>query len=138
MPAIERLIPPRFAWLAAILAGALLPAALAPIDIPAADLIAIALLFFLVHRARVAQAFRLGWWFGLGKYGAGVSWVYVSIHDYGPAPPWLAGGLVVLFVASLALFPALMTAMYRITSYNVCYTKLLRAGFSCRSIESLR
>ncbi len=112
MPAIERLIPPRFAWLAAILAGALLPAALAPIDIPAADLIAIALLFFLVHRARVAQAFWLGWWFGLGKYGAGVSWVYVSIHDYGPAPPWLAGGLVVLFVASLALFPALMTAMY--------------------------
>ena len=42
--------------------------------------------------------------FGLGKYGVGVSWVYVSIHQYGGASPVLAGLLVAAFVAFMALF----------------------------------
>ena len=32
----------------------------------------------------------LGWWFGVGKYAVGASWVYVSIHTYGAAPVPLA------------------------------------------------
>ena len=32
--------------------------------------------------------------YGLGKYGVGISWVYVSIHQYGGASPLLAGFLV--------------------------------------------
>ena len=51
-----------------------------------------------------AGAAALGFAYGVGKYGVGVSWVYVSIHLYGGASPWLAGLLVLLFVCGLALF----------------------------------
>ena len=46
----------------------------------------------------------MAWLFGLGKYGLGASWVYVSINVYGQAPPILAFSLVALFVAGMALF----------------------------------
>ena len=70
-----------------------------------------AALFALLQAANNAgAAFRLGWLFGVGKYGVGASWIYVSIHVYGAASPPLAAGLVALFVAGLALFPALMAA----------------------------
>ena len=73
-----------------------------------------AALFALLQAAPSAgAAFRLGWLFGAGKYGVGASWIYVSIHVYGAASPPLAAGLVALFVAGLALFPALMAAAHR-------------------------
>jgi apolipoprotein N-acyltransferase len=102
----------RFAWLLAIAGGVMVPLALAPFDLPLFDLGSIALLLVLLWRAPPGRAFVVGWWFGVGKYGLGASWVYVSIHDYGPAPAWLAVALVMLFVAVLALFPALMASAY--------------------------
>ena len=56
------------------------------------------------HQHRAAW---LGFVFGLGLFGAGASWVYVSIHEFGFMPAPLAAFLVFLFVAYLALFPAL-------------------------------
>ncbi len=102
----------RWSWLLAVAAGAAVPLSLAPFDLVLLDLAAVALLFALVWANPANRASALGWWFGVGKYGLGASWVYVSIHEYGPAPPWLAGSLVVLFVATLALFPAAMTASF--------------------------
>ncbi|NJN52355.1 MAG: apolipoprotein N-acyltransferase [Gammaproteobacteria bacterium] len=108
---MQALFANRFAPLIAIATGALIPLSLAPFDVPALDLLSVALLFVLVWN-NPARAGRLGWWFGVGKYGLGASWIYVSIHTYGPAPPWLAGSLVAVFVAALALFPAALTATY--------------------------
>ena len=51
--------------------------------------------------------------YGFGFFGTGVSWVYVSIHQHGAAPPWLAGLLTILFAAGLALFFALHIAAYQ-------------------------
>lgn len=45
--------------------------------------------------------------FGLGFFGAGVSWVYISLHTYGGMPSWLAIIAVFLFCALLASFHAL-------------------------------
>lgn len=52
------------------------------------------------------RAAGLGYAFGLGFFGAGVSWVYVSMHDFGQMPPLLAALATALFCAFLALFPA--------------------------------
>jgi apolipoprotein N-acyltransferase len=52
------------------------------------------------------QMFIEGWWFGLGLFGAGVSWVYVSMAVYGGMSSWLAAMATLLFCAFLALFPA--------------------------------
>ena len=87
----------------ALAAGALLPLAFAPFDFWPFALVSVALWFHLLDR-NPRHGMLLGWLYGVGKYAVGVSWVYVSIHEYGNAPPWLAGMLVALFVAGLALF----------------------------------
>ena len=55
-----------------------------------------------------AQAFWRGWLFGAGMFGVGVSWIYVSIHEFGSAAVPLALFLTLSFVSFLALYPALL------------------------------
>ncbi len=89
--------------LAALLSGALLPLSLAPFGFWPLGIAAVALWYAVMRRPGVNGALH-GWLFGVGKYAVGASWVYVSIHVYGNAAPPLAGFLVLLFVAGLALF----------------------------------
>ena len=102
----------------AILAGCLLPFSLAPANIQVFAFASIAGLFLLLEasqqliKARPKFAFVIGWLFGLGKYGIGASWVYVSIHEHGNAAPWLAVLLVSLFVMALAMFEGLWSWFY--------------------------
>ncbi|RDV24573.1 apolipoprotein N-acyltransferase [Alteromonas aestuariivivens] len=53
------------------------------------------------------QGFRLGWLFGLGWFGAGISWVHVSIADFGGLPLIASVGLMLLLCGYLALYPAI-------------------------------
>ncbi len=48
-----------------------------------------------------------GFAFGIGLFGAGASWVYVSLHEFGMMPAPLAALTTAFFCAYLALFPAL-------------------------------
>ena len=57
-------------------------------------------------RAIPPQAFRVGFWFGFGLFGAGVSWIYISLSQFGGMPPALAALATALLCAFLALFPA--------------------------------
>jgi apolipoprotein N-acyltransferase len=59
--------------------------------------------------AHTARARALcGFLFGLGMFGIGVSWVYISLHRFGDMDRMLAIVLVALFVMFLALFPAVI------------------------------
>jgi apolipoprotein N-acyltransferase len=51
------------------------------------------------------SSFAIGWCYGLGFFGVGASWVYVSINVYGGASAVLAALLTVLFCGGLALLP---------------------------------
>jgi apolipoprotein N-acyltransferase len=53
------------------------------------------------------RAAAIGWWFGLGFFLFGVSWVYVSLNTFGAMPAPLAAFFTLVFCAFLALFPAL-------------------------------
>ena len=94
--------------LLALLGGLLLPLAFAPFGYGFLAVISLVLLFFSWMSADPAAAFRRGYWFGLGQYGIGVSWVFISLHQYGGAGPVTAGALTTLLVAFLALYPALV------------------------------
>lgn len=107
----------------ALLVGGALPFSLAPFNYHLLALVSVAGIYFLlemtclVTKPKPGFAFLLGWVFGLGKYGIGVSWIYVSIHEHGNAPPWLAGLMVLLFVMAMALFEGV---------WAWCYAKFLR------------
>ncbi|WP_240223116.1 apolipoprotein N-acyltransferase [Rheinheimera hassiensis] len=91
-----------------IAAGGVTTLAFAPYTLWWLPLLSLALLAFLLQRAATAkQAALRGFSFGLGWFGVGISWVHVSIDQFGGLP--LAGslGLMALLVSYLALFPAL-------------------------------
>lgn len=99
---------------AALLAGAAMTLAFAPFGFYPAALAAIAALFALLRRCSGAAALACGYAFGLGKYGAGTSWVYVSIHEHGHAGVPLAVLMTALFVAGLACIPAAMALTWTV------------------------
>ena len=90
----------------AFLAGAATVLAFAPVGAFPLALLGLAVLIHLWAGASPRRAARTGFWFGLGLFGAGVSWVYVSMNQFGGMPPPLAGLATALFCAFLALFPA--------------------------------
>jgi apolipoprotein N-acyltransferase len=87
--------------------GLLLPFAFSPFDWPWLAPVSLALLFAAWLDARPGRAFALGYGFGLGQFGLGVSWVYNSMHLYGGASVAEAAGLTLLLALFLALYPAL-------------------------------
>nr|MBF0686066.1 apolipoprotein N-acyltransferase [Pseudomonas sp.] len=94
--------------LLAMAGGALTTLSLAPFDLWPLALLSIASLYLGLRTLAPGQAARRGWCYGFGLFLSGVSWVYVSIHDFGAASPPLAGALTLGFVAGLALFFALL------------------------------
>jgi apolipoprotein N-acyltransferase len=100
----------RPAWpghIGAFIAGALLPLAFAPFHFFILAILVPAFWLFLLADISPKQAFWRGWMFGLGYFGIGISWVYISLHQYGQANPALAGILTGLLIIALALFPAI-------------------------------
>lgn len=95
-------------WLVALLLGAATALGFAPFDAHLLPFLTLGGLFLLWQRAGSSrQAAVIGFAWGLGFFLAGVSWVYVSLHDVGEMAAPLAAGATVLFCAYLALFPAL-------------------------------
>lgn len=64
------------------------------------------LLWLWQHAATPGQVFNLGLWFGLGLYGFGIYWIYISLHTFGGMPWWFAGFSTFCLCAFMALFPA--------------------------------
>ncbi len=93
--------------LLATLAGVLYSLAFAPFDVPYLMLVSLVLLFVSWQNTTPLQAFYRGYLFGLAAFGLGVSWVYVSIHNFGGVDSVSSGLLTTLFVAFWAIFPAL-------------------------------
>lgn len=92
----------------ALLAGAVHACSFAPWNLPWLQVLALTALFALSTRVTSARsAAVLGFAFGMGWFGVGVSWVYVSMHVYGLMPAVLAAAATAAFCAYLAVYPAL-------------------------------
>jgi apolipoprotein N-acyltransferase len=123
----------------ALLAGLSCVFGFAPFGIFPIPVLALAVLFALWERAGTPRlAAWLGFYFGLGLFGAGISWIYIALHDYGDMPWLLALAATILFAAFLALFTALAGyAQARFPAANVLRTILVMPA-AWVSVEWLR
>jgi apolipoprotein N-acyltransferase len=93
-------------WLRLLLApfaGMLVPLSLAPYEWWGLGLLSSGFLAAITYRESASRSLLLGLAFGLGMYGLGASWVYISINQFGSTSVPLALLLTSLFVAGLAL-----------------------------------
>lgn len=68
---------------------------------------ALTLLFYLCLGQPCRQAATSGLLFGLGYFGAGVHWVYISCFEFGHMGVFLSALVTLLLVLYLALYPAM-------------------------------
>lgn len=103
---------PALQTIAALMLGLMLPLSMAPFRLWPLIWLSIAGFFVLIHQARSGrQALWLGWVYGAGMYGLGISWVYQSMRTVStPVPMSLL--LTSLFCLGIALLPMLQAWLY--------------------------
>nr|WP_306173993.1 apolipoprotein N-acyltransferase [Pseudoalteromonas shioyasakiensis] len=123
------------AWLA-LVAGLLLTLSYAPFGIWPLTFVCLLLAIYTTHNLQYGkqpskQAAKYGFIFGLGWFGAGISWVHVSIATFGGMPLAASVLLMVLLCAYLAIYPALAFMFAtRFASGSHSYGLLLISGFA--------
>ncbi len=109
-------------YLLALLSGASLTLAFAPIEYRLFVIIAPAILFGLLLKAdSTKQHLLLNYLFGLGLFGTGASWIFYSMYFFAHAHIVLAVGLTSLFVLMMALLFLLLGLL----SYQLKNTPIL-------------
>ncbi len=93
-----------FAWLA----GAMTVLAFAPFSFSPLAILGPAIMLRLWLDTKPGQAFRLGWFYGLGLFGCGVYWMYISISNFGGVNVVLAILITLVFVLFIALYYGLL------------------------------
>lgn len=107
-----------------LFAGVGMVLSFAPINLYPIAYIALAVLFYLLTLCTDRkQAVKLSWVFGVGLFGAGISWVFQSMYSFAQAPFTLAALFTFLFVLVLALQTALFGL---ITSFFKKFSLVLR------------
>ncbi len=106
-----------FISLVSFIAGSLLTLAFAPYHWYYLAIVSPAVLVLTWSTGKAWHSFLQGLWFGLGFFGFGVSWVFISIHHYGNTSILLALFLTAIFIITLALFIAVP---------GYCYNRFFR------------
>ena len=110
---IKRLTSGWLGSLICLLAGAVIPLSFAPFNFWPAGILAPPILALLLIDQPRGRSWLRSLLFGFGLFGAGASWVYISIHDFGRTPIWLALIMTGLFVGFLALVFSLPFYLFR-------------------------
>ncbi len=89
------------------IAGALLALAFSPVDFYFLSVLSPAVLFYSFLYATPRRAAWLGWWFGLGFFGVGVSWGFVAIYVFGLSSIPVSAVLTFIGVSLMAAYISL-------------------------------
>lgn len=97
----------KLGFLIVFIAGALLPLAFSPVDFYLVALLSPAVLYFSFLYATPRRAAWLGWFFGMGFFGVGVSWGFVAIYVFGLSSIFASAVLTFIGVSLMAAYIAL-------------------------------
>ena len=106
-------------FLKVFLLGAFCILGFAPYYLYPASILSLIGLFYYWHQAHTPkQAAIDGFIYGLGLFGVGIYWIYISLHDFGNMPGLMAGVATFLLCAFMALFMATAGALSVYLSAN--------------------
>jgi apolipoprotein N-acyltransferase len=97
-----------FAPVLALAAGGLSVCAFAPLNAWPLAVLCPMLLMALLEQASPRRAAWLGFAFGVGTFGVGTWWLFISIRGFGGAPLWLTVVLMLALVLAMAAYYALL------------------------------
>jgi apolipoprotein N-acyltransferase len=94
--------------------GALTVTGFAPFYLYPVPFLSIAILFLIWCTGNISplRAAWRGYLFAMGMFGFGVSWVYVSIHNFGNMPAPMAALAVLIFISILSAYVATIGWLY--------------------------
>ena len=91
--------------ISSFLLGALTVLGFAPFYLFPVPVITIACLLYFWRKSETPlQAALLGFCFGMGMFGAGVTWIYISLHEFGAVPIPIAVLLLLILCSYLSLY----------------------------------
>ena len=88
----------RWRILLSFASGVLLALAFPNFNLPLLAWVAVAVLVFASLEGGLGEAALRGLLFGVAFYLFSTPWIYTVMHQYGPLPPWEAGGVMALMI----------------------------------------
>jgi apolipoprotein N-acyltransferase len=102
----------RTSYLRFFIFGIMLSFSFAPFHMPGFAILSLGFLYYNLRKNNISSLFS-GLFFGFGFFTIGVSWVYVSIHQYGHLNWLISSFLTFLFLFYLSLFPAAAAFLFK-------------------------
>ncbi len=99
--------------LAVLLLGSSMIFSYSPFDQAWLPFIVLAALLFVLRNRSAKEAWSHGFYFGVGWFGAGLSWIYVSIDQFGGLHPALSIFVLLILFCYLAIYPALALWLWK-------------------------
>lgn len=109
------------------IAGSLLPLAFSPVNFYLLALLSPAILFYSFLVVNPRRAALLGWCFGMGFFGVGVSWGFVAIYVFGLSSIFVSAILTFIGISFMAAFIALqgyLSTLF-INKFNIDNRKII-------------
>ena len=90
-------------FIAAIL-GLIFSLGFAPNDLWVLSILSLTCLHYLIQNANKKELFYIGYFFGIGMWSLGISWLYVSIYFYGNINFIASIFLIMLFIGIISIY----------------------------------
>ena len=121
------------------ISGILLTLAFAPFDFAYLALAALMIFYVFSTQTSLKRVALDGYLFGLGLFGSGIWWVYISIHDFGGADAVSACLLTASLIAVWSLLPVLTAlALFKLSKMTAIWSRVTCSALAWVTVEYFR